>query len=79
MGMNEHPRPGDELLLEKVQQARRMSFEDKFLAGPRLFDLACRLMRDGIRMQFPNADETEVERLFLERLAIQRRLEARRS
>lgn len=77
--MNGHPQPGDELLWEKVRQAREMSFEDKFLAGPRLFDLACRLMRDGIRMQYPDADDAEVERLLDERLALQRRLEAHRS
>lgn len=77
--MNDRQRPGDELLWDKVRQARRMSFEDKFLAGPRLFDMACQLMRDGIRMQHPEADDTEVERLLGERLAIQRRLEARRS
>lgn len=77
--MSDRPRPGDELLRDKVRQAQRMSFEDRFLAGPRLFDLACRLMRDGIRMQHPDADDSEVERLFHERLAIQRELEARRS
>jgi hypothetical protein len=77
--MSDRQQPGEELLWDKVRQARRMSFEDKFLAGPRLFDLACGLMRDGIRMQHPEADGADVERLFRERLAIQRRLEARPS
>jgi hypothetical protein len=77
--MSDHQRPGDELLLDKVRQAQRMSFEDKFLAGPRLFEFACRVMRDGIRMQHPTADDAEVERLLCERLAIQRRLEEIRS
>jgi hypothetical protein len=77
--MSTRQRPGDELLWDKVRQAQQMSFEDKFLAGPRLFDLACRLMQDGIRMQHPDASDEEVERLFQERLAIQRRLEDRPS
>ncbi len=72
-------RPGFELLLDKAERARRMSFESKFLAGPQLFDMACRLMRDGIRMQFPEADDAEVERHFQERMEIYRRLEARKS
>ena len=45
------------------------------LAGPQLFDMACRLMKDGIRMQFPEADEGRVEEVFRQRLAIARRLE----
>jgi hypothetical protein len=77
--MSDRLRPGDELLWDKVRQARRMSFEDKFLAGPRLFGMACQLMRDGIRMQHPDADDAAVERLLDERLAIRRRLEDRRT
>jgi hypothetical protein len=70
-------RPGIELLMDKVKSARAMSFEDKFLAGPRLFETICRVMCDGIRMQYPGADEAEVQRHLRERLAINRRLEAR--
>jgi hypothetical protein len=32
-------------------------------------------MRDGIRMQFPDADEQRVEEILRQRLAITRRLE----
>jgi hypothetical protein len=67
----------DELFRERVERARRMSDEQKLLAGPRLFDFACRVSRDGIRAQFPLATEEEVEQLLRERLALGRRLEAR--
>jgi hypothetical protein len=61
----------------KVEQARRMTPEEKLLAGPRLFDRMCRVMRDGIRFQFPDASPEEVERILRERLEIARRLENR--
>lgn len=51
-----------------------MSFEQKFLAGPRLFDLACEFLRAGIPMQSPNADEVEVRHHLRERIRMARRL-----
>lgn len=69
------PEELDRLYLEEVRTAREMSPEDKLFAGPRLFDRACRIMRDGIRHQYPEADEAEVNRILLERLALARRLE----
>jgi hypothetical protein len=65
----------DELYREEVERARRMSPEDKLLAGPRLFDRSCRIMADGIRDQFPDADEQRVKEILYERLALARRLE----
>jgi len=81
--MSQHPDlpPGtrrlsaDDLYWEEVEAARQESFEDKLLDGPRLFDRACRIMRDGIRSQYPAATEEEVERMLLERIEIARRLE----
>jgi hypothetical protein len=52
----------------KIEQARRMSFEERFLAGPDLFEFACDVARDGIRMQFPDADDAEVERILRQRI-----------
>lgn len=60
----------DDIDRERIERARNTSPEEKLLDGPRLFDRACGIMRDGIRSQFPNADEKEVWRIFLERLAI---------
>ena len=52
-----------------------MSPEDKLLAGARLFDRACRIMADGIRDEFPDADEDRLREILAERLALSRRLE----
>jgi hypothetical protein len=65
----------DQLFAERVDAARQMSFEEKFLAGPQLFDYACRIARDGIRMQHPEFSADEVENELNRRLEIERRLE----
>ena len=69
----------DAIYWERVQKARRMSPEDKLLGGARLFDRACRIMVAGIRSQFPDADECQVQEILRERLALARRLENRRN
>jgi len=65
----------DAMYRERVEAARRMSPEDKLLAGARLFDRSCRIMADGIRSQFPDADESRVQEILRERLALIRRRE----
>jgi hypothetical protein len=65
----------DALFREKLERARRMSPDDKFLAGARLFERSCRIMMDGIRAEHPDADENRVRKLLRERLALLRRLE----
>ena len=67
----------DDLYRERVERARRMSPEEKLYGGPRLFEQSCRIMRDGIRHQFPEADESRVTEILRERLALIRRLEGR--
>jgi hypothetical protein len=67
----------DELYRERVRWARETPPEEKFLDGPRLFEYACRIMADGIRNQFPDADEERVQQVVTERLALQDRLEGR--
>ena len=64
----------DELFRERVLR-RAMSPEEKLLAGPRLFEFACRVARDGIRHQHPDATDEQVEEILLQRLAWRRRLE----
>ncbi len=68
----------DALFREQVETARAMTVEQRILAGMSLSELACRVTMDGIRHQFPEADETEVARLLAERLALARRLEEAR-
>ena len=66
----------DELYRERVERARQMSPEDKLLAGLDLFDLTSTIMADGVRDQFPDADQHRVQEILRERLALIRRLEA---
>ena len=66
----------DDLYREEVLRARATPPEQKLLAGATLFDRSCRIMMDGIRHQFPDADEQEVQRVLCERLSVLRRLEA---
>ncbi len=65
----------DELFRAKVLAARAMPPEEKLLAGARLFDRSCRLMADGIRHEYPDADQRKVREILAERLAVIRRLE----
>ena len=65
----------DQLFREQVRRARAMSPEERFLAGPRLFERSCRIMADGIRHQHPQASEEEVQQILTAQLALLRRLE----
>ncbi len=66
---------GNQLFREEVLAARAMSPEEKLRAGPQLFDFACRVAMDGIRNQFPNADEQRVREILAERVNLGRILE----
>ena len=68
--------PGDQLYRDEVLAARAMTPEEKLLAGPQLFDFACRIALDGIRNQFPDADEQRVRQILAERVELGRRLES---
>ncbi len=68
----------DEIYRERIRRARNAPPEEKLLAGPRLFDLACRIMADGIRDQFPDADEQRVREILFQRIQLLRRLEESR-
>ena len=65
----------DVLYREEVVRARTMSPGEKLLEGPRLFERACRLMRDGIRQQHPDLDEAGIAALLHSRLRRLRDLE----
>ncbi len=60
---------------EAVLRARQMSPEEMFLAGFRLFERECEVMRKGIRAEFPDADEARVDAILRERMDAKRRLE----
>ncbi len=65
----------DALYLDKVRQARAMSPEQRLSAGFDLFELTTSIMADGIRSQFPNANQQQVYAILRERLALIRRRE----
>ena len=68
----------DAIYRERVLRARQTPPEQKMLDGPRLFEMACRIMKDGIRHQFPDANEQEVQAILTRRLALLRRVEETR-
>ncbi len=65
----------DAIYRDRVLRARAMPPEEKLLDGARLFEMACRITRDGIRYQFPDADECQVEEILAAHLALRTRLE----
>ncbi|NJM55122.1 MAG: hypothetical protein HC841_03660 [Verrucomicrobiae bacterium] len=58
----------DAIFADKVRRARAAPLTRKMGWGPELFEEACVRMKDGIRHQFPQADEAEVGALLLRRL-----------
>lgn len=56
-------------LHEQIERYRRMSGEERLALALELHELACNVAREGIRQQYPDADEAEVERQLRQRLA----------
>jgi hypothetical protein len=69
------PLKRDELYLERLRKAARMSFAEKFLAGERLFASACEWTKLGIRSDHPDATDDEVLQLLRSRLRLAERLD----
>jgi hypothetical protein len=67
----------DDIYRERVLRARKIPIEQKLIAGAELFEYACRLTCDGIRHQNPGIDESRVQQILRDRLALARRLERR--
>jgi Rv0078B-related antitoxin len=66
---------GEQIFRDRVLRERQMDPAAKLSAGFELFEFACGISRAGIRHQYPQAGDAEVERILAERLALQRRLE----
>jgi hypothetical protein len=60
----------EELEAEDVEDARRQTFAQKFMAGAELFDYAEQVSKAGIRMQHPEFTEEQVRDEFARRLSI---------
>lgn len=55
---------------EEIDAARRMSPEEKLLAGPRLFDEERKTLTEEMRQAFPEADDATIQQFVVERLDI---------
>lgn len=67
----------DQLYREEVLDARRMSPEDKFLAGEELFEYACSITLAGIRSQNPEFNQRQCRQELERRLKLQELMERR--
>lgn len=67
----------DALFLEEVARARAMEPASRLLAGPRLFERACRVMADGVRHRHPEFSDDQVLAQVGEQLARVRALDGR--
>jgi hypothetical protein len=74
--MNHESQPlADSLYWERVERARRLTPEQRLLAGPELFDYACSITLSALREQLPGASEMQLLEALRRRLAVKRRLE----
>ncbi len=56
----------------QITKYRQMTGEQRLKLALDLHEFACNLSREGIRHQFPQADEAEVERRLRERILLAR-------
>ena len=57
----------DDLYHRRVLRARAMTVEERLLEALELQDCANAMMRGSVKLQFPDASESEVDRITLER------------
>jgi hypothetical protein len=76
--MPPNPELIDRLYRDKVEAARRQTPEERVLASFELTEFVYRTIADGVRDQFPQASDEEVQRLTCERIARVKRLQERR-
>jgi hypothetical protein len=65
----------EDLDRDKLEAARRMRPGEKLLAGPRLFDFACKFALADIRRRNPDATQDRLIELLRERVQIGLELE----
>lgn len=68
----------NDIIRSRVKQALRVAPAERLLAGLEHSDLSMKVVEDGIRHQYPEADDATVGQLLMERIALMRRLEERR-
>jgi hypothetical protein len=57
-------------LQEQIRRYQQMSGEQRLELALELHELSCNVAREGIRHQYPQADEAEVERKLRQRLQL---------
>ncbi|GEM_PF-951369 len=65
----------DQLYREEVLDARKLSLEEKFLAGEELFEAACSVTLAGIRHDTPTASKEQCRMILRDRIALGERLD----
>jgi hypothetical protein len=63
----------EQALQQQIECYRRTTGEQRLQIALNLHELSCELAREGIRQQFPQADEAEIERQLRRRLELARR------
>lgn len=71
------PVTSDDMLMEQVEQALRMTPEQRVKTGSELFVSWCHMARGGVRGNFPGATEDEIEARLRQRLVWARELDGR--
>jgi hypothetical protein len=69
----------DEIYRQKILAARKMTPEERIRAGFELTAFVRRRLEDGIRNQFPEANEEEVQRILKERVTRIKQTQERRT
>ena len=65
----------DDSFWHRVERARKRTSEERFLDTLEMIDLSRELMKAGVRMQFPEADEKQVKEILRHRLHLVRTVE----
>lgn len=66
------------IVRSRLEQALRVTPEERLLVGLEHSDLSMKMVEDGIRHQHAEADEGTIRQLLIQRIALMRRLEERR-
>jgi hypothetical protein len=64
-------------LQRQIEGYRKMTGEQRLKIALGLHELACNIARDGIRHQFPDASDEEVEQHLRRRIELSREIEDR--
>jgi hypothetical protein len=62
----------------QVRASSGLSPEERILAGIKQSELAIRVVEDGLRNQYPDADEATIASLLSERIRLMKRIQNRR-